>query len=141
MSGGDFIDSNIFVYLVDPVDPAKRRTAEDLIGAAVESGSASISFQVVQETLNVMTRKLRTVVTTDDARRFLEDVLMPLWRIMPSQGLYERALDVQARYRYSYYDSLIIAAALSAGCTRLLSENMQHGQQIEGITIQNPFAA
>lgn len=65
MSDGDFIDSNIFIYLMDPSDPAKRRTAEDLISAAVESGSASISFQVVQETLNVMTRRLRTVVTVD----------------------------------------------------------------------------
>ena len=139
MSDGDFIDSNIFVYLVDPNDPAKRRTAEDLISAAVESGSATISFQVVQETLNVMTRKLQAVVTTDDARRFLAEVLMPLCRIMPTQGLYERALDIRARYRYSFYDSLIIASALSGGCTRLYSEDLQHGQRIEGLTIENPF--
>lgn len=140
MSDGDFIDSNVFVYLVDPKDPAKRRTAEGLISASVERGSASISFQVVQETLNVMTRKLQTVLTIDDARRFLAEVLMPLWRIMPTRLLYERALDVQARYRYSYYDSLIIAAALTARCTRLYSEDLQHGQRIEGLTIVNPFA-
>lgn len=139
MSDGDFIDSNIFVYLVDPTDPAKRRTAEDLISAAVEGGTASISFQVVQETLNVMTRRLQRLVTMDDARRFLVEVLIPLWRIMPTQALYERALDIQARYRYSFYDSLIIAAALSAGCVRLLSEDLQHGQRIEGLTIENPF--
>lgn len=140
MSDGDFIDSNVFVYLVDPKDPAKRRTAEDLISASIERGSASISFQVVQETLNVMTRKLQTVLTIDDARRFLAEVLMPLWRIMPTHSLYERALDVQARYRYSYYDSLIIAAALTAGYARLYSENLQDGQRIEGLTIVNPFA-
>jgi predicted nucleic acid-binding protein len=139
MSGGDFIDSNVFVYLVDPEHPAKRRRAEELISGAVESGSASISFQVVQETLNVMTRRLQAVVTPDDARRFLEKVLVPLWRIMPSQALYERALEIQARYRYSFYDALIIAAALVAGCRRLYSEDLQHGQRIEGLSIENPF--
>lgn len=141
MSGGDFLDSNVFIYLVDADNPAKQRQAEQLITRALASGSGSISFQVVQETLNVLTRKLQTVIAQDDARRFLENVLMPLWRIMPSQGLYTRALDLHAAYRYSFYDSLIIAAALTGGCTRLYSEDMQHGQQIEGLTIVNPFTA
>lgn len=136
---GDFIDSNVFVYLVDPDDSAKRRRAEELIGGAVESGSASISFQVVQETLNVMTRKLPSVLTSDDTRRFLQEVLMPLWRVMPSHTLYERALTLRATHGYSFYDSLILAAALTAGCTRLYSEDLQHGQRIEGLTIHNPF--
>jgi predicted nucleic acid-binding protein len=139
MSDGDFLDSNVFIYLVDPDNAAKRRIAEDLIFTAVASGSATISFQVVQETLNVMTRGLRTVVTADDARRFLADVLVPLWRVMPTRALYERALDVHSRYGYSFYDSLIIAAALQAGCARLHSEDLQHGQRIEGLTIENPF--
>jgi len=67
-------------------------------------------------------------------------VLLPLWRIMPSQALYQSALDLHARYQFSFYDSLIIAAALAAGCTRLYSEDLQHGQRIEGLTIENPFA-
>jgi predicted nucleic acid-binding protein len=141
MTDGDFLDSNVFIYLVDPNNAAKRRIAEDLIFAAVASGSATISFQVVQETLNVMTRGLRTVVTVDDARRFLAEVLVPLWRVMPTRALYERALDVHGRYGYSFYDSLIIAAALQAGCARLYSEDLQHGQRIEGLTIENPFTA
>ena len=57
----------------------------------------------------------------------------------PSQGLYHRALDIQARYRYGFYDALIIAAALDAGCTRLYSEDLQHGQRIDGLIIENPF--
>jgi len=136
---GSFIDSNIFIYLADPADSAKRRTAERLIADAIATGSASISFQVVQETLNVLTRKLRTVVTADDARRLLVEALVPLWHVMPSQGLYERALQIHASYQYSFYDALVIAAALAAGCTRLYSEDLQHGQRIEGMTIQNPF--
>jgi predicted nucleic acid-binding protein len=58
---------------------------------------------------------------------------------MPSDRLYSSAIEIQTRYRYSFYDALIIAAALEAGCTRLLSEDMQHGQRIEGMTIENPF--
>jgi predicted nucleic acid-binding protein len=53
--------------------------------------------------------------------------------------LYQRALDIQARYHYGFYDALIIAAALDAGCTRLYSEDLQHGQRIERLTIENPF--
>ena len=66
--------------------------------------------------------------------------LSRLWRIMPSEGLYQTALSIQSRYRYSFYDSLIIAAALEAGCTRLLSEDLQAGQTIDGLRIEDPFA-
>jgi predicted nucleic acid-binding protein len=59
---------------------------------------------------------------------------------MPTQGLYERALDIQTRYQFSFFDALIVAAALVGGCTRLLSEDLQHAQRIEGLTIVNPFA-
>lgn len=136
---GDFIDSNVFVYLFDETDERKRDIADAITERALQDRSASISFQVVQETLNVVTRKLPQPMTAEDARRFLERVLVPLWRISPSSALYNRALDVQARYRYAFYDSLIIAAALDAGCSRLYSEDLQDGQRIEGLTIENPF--
>lgn len=59
--------------------------------------------------------------------------------VMPSSALYGRALELQARYHYSFYDSLILAAALESGCTRVLSEDLQDCQRIEGLTIENPF--
>ncbi|CAN5505851.1 PIN domain-containing protein [soil metagenome] len=133
----DFIDSNVFLYLFDETDPDKRQTAEALVQGALETGTASISFQVIQEVLNILTRKLGAA--PEDARRFMEHMLVPLWRIMPSQALYSRALELQARYGFSFYDSLIIAAALEGGCTRLYSEDLQHGQRIERLVIENPF--
>lgn len=136
---GDFIDSNVFVCLFDETDERKRYVADGIVEHALRAHSASISFQVVQETLNVVTRKLPTPMTAEDARRLLERVLAPLWRVSPSPALYNRALDIQARYRYGFYDSLIVAAALDAGCTRLYSEDLQDGQLIEGLTIENPF--
>ena len=69
----------------------------------------------------------------------MENVLAPLFRVPASIPLYNRALDVQARYRYSFYDSLIVAAALDAGCDRLYSEDLQGGQRIEGLRVVNPF--
>ncbi len=137
----DFIDSNVFIHSLDLDSPEKRATARRLVEDVLHSGEGRISFQVIQETLSVITRKFQRTVSPDDARQFLDEVLVPLWRVMPTQRLYERALDIQARYRYSFYDSLIVAAALSAGCVRLLSEDLQHGQQIEGLTIANPFTA
>ena len=138
---GDFLDSNVLVYLVDPASPEKRTVARSLVGDLLERADGHISFQVVQETLNVITRKFQRTVTSEDARLFLQNVLVPLWRVMPSTGLYEHALSLQGRYSFGFYDSLIIAAALAAGCTRLYSEDLQHGQRIERLTIENPFRA
>lgn len=133
----DFIDSNIFIYLFDETDDYKRSAAEELVQKALETGTAGISFQVVQETLNILTGKLGA--TPDDARRFMDAVLVPLWRIMPSQPLYARTLELRSRYRFSFYDSLIVAAALEGGCTRLYSEDLGHGQRVEQLVIENPF--
>lgn len=68
----DFIDSNVFVHRFDETDSRKRRTAERLILQALEARSAAISFQVVQETLNVLVGKLRRPASHEDAQRFLE---------------------------------------------------------------------
>lgn len=135
----DFFDANIFIYLFDETDARKRGITEKMLAQALMDVSGVISFQVVQETLNVITTKLKVPASSDDARRFLEKVLTPLWRIMPSPELYSSAIAIQSRFRYSFYDALIVAAALEAGCSRLLTEDMQHGQRIEGLTIENPF--
>lgn len=134
----EFIDSNTIVYANSQGDSRKKAIARDLVQRMLAEGGV-ISFQVVQESLNVLTRKLRSAVSSEDARELLRGVLEPLWQVMPTPALYARALDLQERYRYSFYDSLIIAAALSAGCTRLYSEDLQDGQRIEGLTIVNPF--
>ena len=136
---GDFIDSNVFVYLFDETEPAKKASATDLLKRCLSQRSAVISFQVVQETLNVITRKLKVPVSIADAREFLDTVMAPLWRIMPSPKIYHRALDVEERYHYGFFDALILASALEGGCTRLYSEDLQDGQKIEQLVIENPF--
>lgn len=135
----EFLDTNIFIYLFDETNERKKGIAERIVQAALAGHDACISHQVIQETLNVVTRKLATPMSLEDAQSFLSAVLLPLWKVMPSAALYQRGLQVQDRYRFSFYDSLIVAAALEAGCTTLYSEDMQHGQQIDGLTIENPF--
>ena len=138
MSVEDFLDTNVFIYLFDETAPDKRRRAERLVSRSLENGSGCISYQVVQETLHVVTRKLGA--RPERARLLLDDVLAPLWRVNPTRSLYTRGLRVHAQYGFSFYDSLIVAAALEAGCTRLYSEDLHHGQHVEQLTIQNPFA-
>ena len=135
----DFFDSNVFIYLFDTTDVRKRELAFDLVNRGLIDGKVCISHQVVQETLNVMVRKLPKPMAADTAQAFLQHTLVPLWRVMPSAALYQRGLTLQARWKFSFYDSMIVAAALEAGCKRLLSEDLQHGQRIEGMRIENPF--
>ena len=137
MSADSFIDSNVVVYLFDDAAPDKQQRAESLIVKGLDQKNYCISHQVVQETLNVAIRKLN--FTVEDASRLLDSVLQPLWKVMPTTAMYQRSLMVQFRYKYSFYDSLIIAAALEAGCNILFSEDLQHGQEIERMTILNPF--
>jgi len=137
MPGGDFLDTNVLLYALSIEHPQKQAIAAEILAKAFDNDTC-ISFQVVQEALAGIVRGA-TSLGPDDSLRFLEETLVPLWRVHPSARLYGRALAVQARYRYHFYDSLIIAAAIVAGCSRLLSEDLQHGQRIEGVTISNPF--
>jgi len=141
MSADTFIDTNVFVYQLDTSDKRKHRIAEGIVRDALAGGRACISFQVVQECLNVALRKAAVALTPEQARSWLDVVLLPLMKVQVSAGLYHRALDVQQRWRFGFYDSLIVAAALSAGCTQLLSEDLQDGQRIEGLVVKNPFAS
>jgi predicted nucleic acid-binding protein len=139
MSVESFIDTNIFVYQLEHLDVHKANIAESLIAHGIASATACISFQVVQELLNTVLRKAQIPLTPDEIKKYLQSVLAPLYRVQPSLHLYYIALDIKARYHFSFYDSLIIAAVLEAGCIKLYSEDLQHGQQIEGLVIQNPF--
>lgn len=74
-----------------------------------------------------------------DAGTLLANVLGPLWTVYPSRHLYARGLALRDRYGFSFYDAMIVAGAIESGCVRLYSEDLQHGQRIESLTIENPF--
>ena len=139
MSGESFLDSNVLIYTFDDVAPDKQGIAQQLVKTSLQYGTGIISYQVVQEVLNILTRKLPVPMDAGDATRYLATTLEPLWRVQPSAELYQAGLTLQTRYAFGFYDSLIVAAALSAGCARLYSEDLQHGQRIGNLTIEDPF--
>lgn len=140
MSGGRyFLDSSVLIYTFDNREPMKQERARALTEQALAERAGVISFQVVQECLSATGRKFSRTLTTSDLRRYLDGVLEPLCEVFSSIGLYREALDLRQRWQYSFYDSLIIAAALAAGCELLYVEDLQHGQTIHSLTLINPF--
>jgi predicted nucleic acid-binding protein len=139
MSDKYFIDTNIIIYSFDTENPQKNDIAKKLIANALENGTGIISYQVIQEFLNVATQKFIKPLTFKDAQRYLNVVLEPLCEVFTSTELFHKALEIMDRWRFPFYDSLIISAALQADCVTLYTENIQHNQAIRNITIKNPF--
>ncbi|MCY3973848.1 MAG: PIN domain-containing protein [Candidatus Dadabacteria bacterium] len=137
MSVESLLDTNVVIYIVDTDNPEKTAKAEQLVRSGTDYGDCCISRQVIQETLNVATKKFS--YSPEEAGHLLERTLLPLYQETSAPSLYRRGLDIQFRYNYGFYDSVIIAAALELGCKTLYSEDMQHGQKIERLTIENPF--
>jgi len=140
MSDKYFIDTNVFVYSFDPGQPDKRERALALIAEALQSGDGLISSQVIQEFLNVATRKFSAPMKAADCQVYLTRVLHPLCQVYPDLALYETSLDIHEETGYSFYDSLILAGALRGGCAVLYSEDLQAGQLVRGLEIMNPFS-
>ena len=112
MSVRAFLDTNIFVYEMDETAPrAKRTIAHGLIRDALKHRQCVVSYQTIQEFLNVATRKFSTLMTIPDAQLYMNTVFQPLLAVHSSIELFGEALDISARYQLSWYDSLIVAAA------------------------------
>lgn len=141
MSDKYFIDTNIFVYCFDETQEKKRKISLELVAQALQYGAGMISWQVVQEFLNVSTRKFRTVMKSEDANLYLEKILYPLCRIFPELDVYQSAIRIQNETAYSFYDSLMIAGAVKGGCRTLYSEDLQNDHVIGAVRVVNPFLA
>ncbi len=139
MNGRFFLDTNIFVYSLDPNSRAKAVRATELIRRAISTGKGVVSFQVAQEFFNVALRRFAKPMTPAEAEQYLLAVFRPLLAIHSSQALYAEALHLFGGHRLSWYDSLIVAAAVQAECEVLYSEDLQHGRRFESLRIENPF--
>ena len=135
-----FLDTNIFVYALLSSEPLKKQRALQLVEQALASRQGCVSYQVIQEFANVSIRKFALRFTAEQCKQFIEAAMQPLNRVASSVELLKAALDLQAETRYSFYDSLVIAAALQAGADVLYTEDLQHNQLIAGtLRIVNPF--
>jgi predicted nucleic acid-binding protein len=136
-----FFDTNILVYSFDRSDAAKQRRAQNLIESAIEFRNGVISYQVVQEFLNVALRRFRQTLPPAEARTYLTRILMPMCEVFPDGQLYAEALTFAEETGWGFYDSLIVASAAAARCATLWSEDLQDGRVVRGVTIRNPFPA
>lgn len=130
-----FIDTNLWIYL-HTADSSKKYVVELLLKEKFEN--VVISTQVLNECFNTLTRK--QIASASDAQNIIINIA-DSYRVLPlTEAITCVAMDVFRNYKFSFYDSLIIAAALSADCKTLYSEDMQHKQIIENsLTIINPF--
>ena len=139
MNGRFFLDTNVFVYSFDASAPAKARRARELIRAAVATGKGIVSYQVAQEFFNVALRRFAQPMGVPEAEQYLAAVFRPLMAVHSSQTLFAEALRLSDRYRLSWYDALIVAAAIEGQCGLLYSEDLQHRQRFGDLRVENPF--
>ena len=137
MTGMRFADTNVLLYAIStaPAEAVKAATAQALLACR----DLALSVQVLQEFYVQATRTSRlSPLTHDEAIAFIRT-----WRRFPTQeitlAILDEALATKARYQLSYWDSAIIAAARQMGCTEVLSEDMNHGQDYGGVKVVNPF--
>jgi predicted nucleic acid-binding protein len=127
-----FFDTNVLLYLLS-ADSGKADIAEELLRKG-----GIISVQVLSEFTSVCTRKLK--MSYGEIREILMTINMVLDVRDLTPTIHEAALDIAERYGYSFYDSMIMAAAINAGCSLVYTEDLQSGQHIQdSLLIVNPF--
>jgi predicted nucleic acid-binding protein len=136
MSVRSFFDTNILVYSDDKSAPSKQRRAVELVAEHRRAGTGVLSMQVLQEYFVTVTRKLG--VEASIARRKVE-LLAEFDVASPDIGDILAAIDLHRLHGYSFWDSLVLRSAKQAGCSLLLTEDMQTDREIDGIRIVNPF--
>jgi predicted nucleic acid-binding protein len=134
-----FLDTNIFVYTFDAKAPRKQKIARDLVARALKERNGMISYQVVQEFLNVALRKFIPPMSALEAQSYLGRVLMSLCEVFPDSELYSDAISIGSKTGWTLYDSLILASAAKGKCQVLFSEELQSGRIVNGVEIRNPF--
>ncbi|MFI3184564.1 MAG: PIN domain-containing protein [Methylococcaceae bacterium] len=135
MSANAFFDTNVLVYLYSIDEPKKQQAALQIIE---QSENRWISTQVLSELSNTLRKRFK--LEYDVIANVLIEIQASFQVITVQPSTIEHALHLAQTYRYSYYDSLILAASLEKTCQYLYSEDMQHQQVIDqNLTIVNPF--
>ena len=134
-----FVDTNILVYRLDDNEPSKQAIAEALVQDLISSHEIVISTQILQELFVTLTRKLSTNLHTPDAMEIVRaHTEFPV--IQVDVSLILAATERVGAASISFWDALVVEAALVAGATRLLTEDVQHGQVFDGrLRVENPF--
>jgi len=132
------VDTNVLLYTVDDRDPAKRDAAQAWVKACWMRRSGRISVQVLNEFYANARRKFTAAISAGDARALVRRY--QAWRPWQVDAqTVETAWAIESRYGIHYGDALVVACAQHMGCRYVLTENLQHGQQIDSVQVINPF--
>ncbi len=133
-----FLDTNVIVYAYDKSAGEKHRVAVDIMIDLWQTGSGVISTQVLQEFFVITTKKIPNPLKVNVVKEIINDLLV--WDVVLNDGKSVLSvINMLLKYKYSFWNSMIINAALKGGAAILYSEDMTHGQKINELTIQNPF--
>jgi predicted nucleic acid-binding protein len=138
MSDRFFVDTNVLVYAHDRGAAEKHELARSLVERLWLDRSGAISTQVLQELYVNIRRKAAAPISTQEARRLIEDYLS--WEVVVNDGASVlRALEVEARFSISFWDALIVQAAEQSGAAILYSEDLSHGQRYGSLEVVDPL--
>lgn len=133
-----FLDTNIIVYAHDRSSGDKHAAAREIMDHLWESREGVISVQILQEFFVCVTKKIAKPLPIKNARILLE--YLSSWDVVTNDKYITlKAIDLQEKYRFSFWDSLVIQAAIKGGATILMSEDLPDGKVVEGLKIVNPF--
>lgn len=135
-----FLDTNILIYAIDSSDKenVKRDIAKDLINEIIEKENGVISIQVVQEFFQISTNKIKVPIQVDEAIEYLKYISV-MEVVSPGFEIVVLAARLQQKNHFSFWDAMIIQSALSVGCKKVFTEDLQDGFVIDGLEIINPF--
>jgi predicted nucleic acid-binding protein len=138
MTAPVFVDTNVLVYANDAAAGDRHVEARRWMESLWRERTGRVSVQVLQEFYVTVTRKLRPGLDPAEAQHLVR-TLLPWSPVEITPTILDRAWAVESRYRLSWWDSLIVASAQSARCRTLLTEDLQHGQDFDGLIVRSPF--
>ena len=138
MSVKQFVDTNILVYAYDISAGDKHILAKNCVRQLWDSGMGVVSAQVLQELFVTLTKKIPKPIDSAQAKLIIDDLSQ--WEVVVSDiGLITASIDLHERYKFSFWDDLVVQAALVSGAKVLLTEDLQGDQMVEGLAIKNPL--
>jgi predicted nucleic acid-binding protein len=135
-----FVDTNVLVYAFDKSTSPKKHVARRLLTELMDQDRLRVSTQVLQELFVTLTRKVARPCTSDEALAVLED--LAAWPLMAvDYAAIRAAVGLADQAKVSFWDALVVVAAARTGAAVLYTEDLNHGQEILGVRVSNPFAA
>lgn len=138
MNARTFVDTNVLIYAHDVDAKAKHEMAKSILQELWNEHSGVLSMQVLQEFYVNVTRKIPRPIAKESARLVVN--AYTIWCIETSPAEISNAFRIEDESRLGFWDALIVASAIKSGANRVLSEDLNAGQMISGVRIENPFA-